>query len=729
MKKCKLSPPLSLLVLALIFFLCPVALAGGNTGEIENSEESADPEAPEKTLDTIVVTALKRSEDVKNVPASITVLDAALIEDAGIDDMEGISDFTPGLEFYNAGSRRHAISFMRGIKSIHTGEPAIGYYVDGVSYSKSYMFDFPLFDVEQIEVVKGPQGCLYGRNAMAGVINIRTSDPGNEVRSKVEASYGSENLMEFKGTLQVPVVKDRFFVGIAALARQQDGYMENDVDTGGDEGRHTEGGGGRLKLRFLPSDMLDMNLVLDGQTWDEGVFPLRRTDRNAFVKKGVFKSDPSGHYSHDFEGTSDTDVWGASLNVNYKLPLGTLTSITGYRGYEVDEFLDADFSSLDMTRMNYIQEDKNLTQEFRLASHPSSSPLNWLGGLYFYDNDSQNHSTTYYRSAMAGNPNNPFGTNTGSSLNVSDGTSRGAAVFGQGTVQMLSKLDLTLGLRYEYEDADMHWTKKDTPDGRSSTTTVYPDASEDFDALIPKVSLAWHFTDSHMVYATFSGGHRSGGFNKLAPAGGTAYDDETSWLYEIGGRFEFLDGRLGLELSGFYMDIEDEQVSLFDTDLNTSYISNAGESHRLGIEAEARLTPVTGLDLSAGLTVLEAEYDKYTDPDKGVDYAGNQVFLVPEVSGNIGMQYRRMLTRDWSFFGRLDLVGYGKRYLDNANTVKEKPYALVHAKVGLETEKVDIYLWGRNLLDREYIVFENTAKGIAEDGAPLTVGVTVSYRF
>ena len=729
MKKCKLSAHLFLLVLFFVFSLCLVVQANADTLGTADSGESAEPPGLEKNLETIVVTAQKRPEDVKNVPASITVLDAALIEDAGIDDMEGISDLTPGLEFYNAGSRRHAISFMRGIKSIHSGEPAIGYYVDGVSYSKSYMFDFPLFDVEQIEVLKGPQGSLYGRNAMAGIINIRTSDPGNEVRKKVEASYGSENLMELEATLQTPVVKNRFFVGIAALARQQDGYMENDVDTSGDEGRHTEGGVGRLKLRFLPSDKLDMNLVIDGQTWDEGVFPLRRTERNAFVQNGVFESDPYGHYSHDFEGTSDTDVWGTSLNVSYTLPIGTLTSITGYRGYEVDEFLDSDFSSLDMTRMNYIQEDKNLTQEFRLASDPSGSLFNWLGGLYFYNNNSENHSTTYYRSDMVGNAGNPFGDNTGNRLNVSDGTSRGTAVFGQGIVKMQNKLDVTLGLRYEYTDADMHWTQKDTPDGGSTTSTVYPDASEDFDALTPKASLAWHFTDNHMIYATFSGGYRSGGFNKLAPTGGTAYDDETNRLYEIGGKFEFLNSRLNLELSGFYMDIEDEQIALFNTDLNSAYISNAGESHRLGLEAETRLTPVTGLDLSAGLTLLEAEYDKYADPVLGTDYAGNQVFNVPKVSGNIGVQYRCILTRTWSFFGRLDVVGYGSRYLDDANTVKENPYALVHAKTGVETEKVDIYLWGRNLLDREYTVFENTAKGLAEDGESLTVGVTLSYRF
>ncbi|CCK81460.1 TonB-dependent receptor [Desulfobacula toluolica] len=683
-----------------------------------------------KISQSIVVTAQKRTQDLQDVPDSITVLNDTLIEDAQIDDMESLSAHVPGLEFHNFGSRRHSLTFMRGIKSIHSGEPAIGYYVDGVNYSKSYMFDFPLFDVERIEILKGPQGTLYGRNAMAGVINVHTRKPDNEAQSEMGVTVGSDDLTQFKGFLRVPILKDKLFFGLSGLVEKRDGYMENDTDADGEEGRHTEGGAGRLKLRFLPSDVLDILLSLDGQTYDEGVFPFRRTSRNLFVKNGIFPADNNYHYSHDFEGTAETDFWGLSLNVDYTLTLGTLTSSTGYRDFTVDEFIDADFSPLDMTRMNYIQDEKNFSQEFRLASPESESVFNWLAGLYFFKNESKNHSTTYYRSAMAGNPNNPFGAGTGNRLIVSDGTNEGAALFGQGTYTFFKKFDATLGVRYEYEDAEILKCQKDSPDdGSSVSIRAYPSASNNFDALLPKISLGWHVTGNHMVYTTFSGGHRSGGFNTLAPSGSTAYEEETSRLYEVGTKLSFLDKKLIMNLSGFYIDIEDEQIAMFDTSLNTSYIVNAGESHRLGIEAEISYTPFPGLDFNAGLTVLEAEYDNYEDTSLGTNYAGNKVFGVPEYSVNMGIQYRCPLRGQWDFLGRMDFAGYGKRYFDDANTVEEKPYCLVNAKIGIEGRHMDIYLWSKNLLDRHHVLFENAGKGFAEDGEPMTIGLTLAYRF
>ncbi len=712
--------------IAIVLFLIPMltlarpGFAGNFASETAESVE---------TLDAMVVTAQKRSQKVQDIPASITVLDAKNIEDARIESMTEISAFTPGLDFRNAGSRRHSFTFMRGIKSIHNQEPAIGYYVDGVSYSKSYMFDFPLFDIERIEILKGPQGTLYGGNAMAGVINVITSEPDNHTSGKLEFDIGNYQQLELKGVVRTPLIKDKLFVGLSGLFEQQDeGFMENDIDADGDEGRHSEGGAGRLKLKYLPTDALDVTLSIDGQSYDEGVFPLRRTSRNAFVKKGVFRADSEHHYSHDFEGTADTEFWGANLKIKYEFPFATLVSITGHRDYEVDEMLDADFSSLDMIRMNYVQEDENFTQELRLVS-PEYGQIQWLTGLYYFSNDAENHSTTYYRSAMAGNPSNPFGTDTGNRLNVSDGTTEGVAVFGQGTYRFRERYDLTLGVRYEYQDAEMGWRQKDSPDHGTSSSTVYPSADNDFTALLPKASLAWHITDNHMVYGTFSGGYRGGGFNKLSPAGRNAYDEENSWLYEIGAKLGFWEQRLVVDLSWFYMDIEDEQITQFDTDLNSAYTVNAGESHRMGIEAEMRCTPISGLDFIAGLTVLEAEYDSYSDPVLGTDYEGNQVFNVPELSGNVGIQYRCPLYGQWNFMGRVDVIGTGERYLDDANTVEESAYALVNGKIGVEGERLDVYLWSDNLLDEDYIVFENTSKGIAEDGAPLTVGVTVGYRW
>lgn len=716
--------------LFLALLACPATpVLAQTSGETGDDVDRKKQQASAATIAPVIVTAQKRAEEAGDIPDSITVLNKAAIEDARVEGMTEIAGLTPGLEFRNAGSRRHSFTFMRGIKSIHNQESAMGYYVDGISYSKSYMFDFPLFDVERIEVLKGPQGNLYGGNSMAGVINVITAEPDNRTRSSAELTYGSYEQAEFKGSVQAPLIEDRLFAGFSGiLERQGEGFMENDTATSGDEGRHSEGGAGRFKLRFLPSDDLDISFSIDGQSYDEGVFPMRRTSRNSFVQKGVFAADREHHYSHDFEGTADTDFWGSNLKVEYTLPFATLTSITGYRDYQVDELLDADFTPLDMIRMNYVQEDKDITQELRLLSQESER-FQWLTGLYFFSNDAENRSTTEYRSAMAGNASNPFGSDTGSRLSISDGNTEGAAAFGQGTWHFAEQFDFTFGLRYEYRDAEMEWSQKDSPTHGTSSTVSYPDAANTFDALLPKASLAWHLTDDHMVYATFAGGFRSGGFNKLSPDGNSAFDEETSWLYETGTKLGFPEQRLNINLSAFYMDLQDEQIARFDTSINSSYTVNAGESHRLGLEAEMHYTPLAGLDFIIGLTLLEAEYDSYADPASGTDYEGNQVFNVPEVSGNIGLQYRCPLFGQWSYFGRVDLFGFGKRYLDDANTVEESAYALVNLKTGIEGEHLDIYFWSENLLDEDYVVFENTSKGIAEDGAPLTVGVTIGYRF
>ncbi len=693
-----------------------------------NSQSDKKKNTKERTfqMEEVIVTAEKRAQNIEKIPASITALDSVLIEDAEIQDMDDVATFTPGLEFRNAGSRRHGFSFMRGIKNIHAAEPAMGYYVDGVSFSKSYMFDFPLFDVERIEVLKGPQGTLYGKNSMAGVINVVTTEPGNSTKGKVSANIGTDNLWEFESDLSGAVVEDTLFLGASFLLKRRDGYMENDVNT--ERGRYTEGEGGRIKLKYLPSGNLDITLSIDGQTWDDGVFPLRLTKRNPLVKKGIFTADRDYHYSHDFNGSSDTDFWGSSLNINYDFQKVVLTSITGYRDYHVDEFLDSDFSSLDMTRMQYDQKDRDFSQEFCLASSEDKQVFSWLTGLYYFTNDSDNETTTYYRSKMIGKPLNPFGDATGSRLNVSKGTNTGAALFGQGTCSFNNSLALTLGLRYEYEHAEMDWYQRDTPTNGVAAYVDFPSKSDDFTSLLPKASLAWHFTDNDMVYVTFSGGHRGGGFNKLSSAYNASYNEEMNWLYEVGTKFNFPAQTMTINLSAFYMDIEDEQIVKFDPDLNSPYTVNAGKSHRTGLEAELYISLLTGWDINIGFTAIDAEYDEYSDPIRRIDYAGNQVFNVPNLSGNIGVQYRCSIYNKWSFMGRVDLSVTGKRYLDDANTVEEDPYALVNTKIGVEREHVDVYFWVKNLFNEHYVIFENTTKGIAEDGSPIMGGITFKYR-
>ncbi|WP_294348619.1 TonB-dependent receptor [Prosthecochloris sp.] len=676
-------------------------------------------------LGPITVTAQKQSQDVQDIPNSITVLDDIAIEDARITDMESLSDNVPNLEFYNFGSRRHSLTFMRGIKSLHNAEPAIGYYVDGVNYSKSYMFDFPLFDVERIEILRGPQGTLYGRNTMGGVINIYTRKPDNETAVCLAGSLEDYDTREIKGYLRTPLIANTLFLGIAGLVSASDGYIENDYGTGKD-GRYTDGQSGRLQLRYLPNTKWDITLGIDGQQHDDGVFVFRRTERNAFVKKGMFAADRKYHYSHDFEGRSENSYWGSSLNVTHDMEFGRLTSITGYRDYDNDEMIDTDFSPLDMTRMRYVMGEKTFSQEVRLASPKQDHSLQWLTGLSYFHADSENKATTCYRPAMAQNPANPFQPGTGSRLKATKSSNEGMAVFGQATYPLLEKLDLTVGLRYEYERAEMDATLLDTPEGGITTTTIAPTLDNDFSALSPKTSLAWHCNDERMLYATFAGGYRSGGFNVFGDRG--TYDEEQSWLYEIGAKTRFFNRRLILNLAGFYTDIEDEQIAQFDADTNQPYISNAGASHRLGFEIEAQAVLLPGLDMSTSFSWIEAEYDSYSDPVTGCDYEGNNVFGVPDHTFHVALQYRRPLCAQWDLFSRIELSGVGTRYFDDANTVKDSSYELLNLKLGMESDHLDFYVWAKNLLDRHYVLFENVAKGIAEDGEPLTAGISLNYR-
>ncbi len=677
-------------------------------------------------LDPITVTAQKQSQDVQDIPNSITVLNDEAIEEAHISDMDRLSDNVPSLEFYNFGSRRHSLTFMRGIKSLHNAEPAIGYYVDGVNYSKSYMFDFPLFDVERIEVLRGPQGSIYGRNTMGGVINIYTRKPDNRTTIGLTGSLENYDSRELQGYLRMPLIENRLFLGIAGLVSAGDGYMTNDYGSGRN-GRYTDGQSGRLQLRYMPGSTWDITLALDGQQHDEGAFVFRRTERNAFVKNGMFAADKRYHYSHDFEGKAENRYWGSSLNITHDLNFGRLTSITGFRTYDNEEMIDTDFSPLDMARMRYVIDEKNFSQEIRLASPERSRSFQWLTGVSYFYTDSQNKATTYYRPAMAGSPANPFRPLTDERLKATESNNEGIAVFGQATCPLLEKLDLTMGLRYEYEQAAMDAAITDSPEGGTSSTIISPSLDNDFSALSPKASLTWHFNEERMIYATFAGGYRSGGFNVFGEKG--TYDEEYSRLYEIGVKSVYFDNRLRLNLAGFYTDIEDEQIALFDTDTNQPYISNAGASHRLGLEAEAEAVVLPGLELSTSFSWIEAEYDDYNDPATGKNYEGNSVFGVPDYTFNIALQYRRPLSARWGLFSRAELSGVGTRYFDDANTVKDPPYELLNLKLGVESDHLDFYAWAYNLLDRHYILFENVAKGIAEDGKPLTAGISMTYRF
>ncbi len=565
------------------------------------------------------------------------------------------------------------------------------------------------------------------RDQVNGVTKNKIAENKGRTQNETGITIGANSLVGFKGDLSIPM--DRFHLSLSGIASEQEGGMENTIKEHGETDRHIQNDAGRLKLRFLASDSLDISIGLVGKRTEKFMFPFRRTPRNSLVKKGLFPADEKYKYSQDFEGSWENNYWSFILNVDTQFSLGTFTSITGYREFNVDKLLDSDFSPLDMGRKNVLQNDDTLTQEFRLASKASESPFQWLTGFSYFKKGAENHTTAFYRSGMSGNIKNPFGLNTGSRLDFSDQTNRGAALFGRAAIKIHKEFNVTLGLRYEVNGVHMHQVQTDFLDHHSPLSKTFPDTFETYAAMSPSAGLEWLLTENHIFYASFSGGYRSGGFNKMASNGYTSYDEETTRLYELGTKFTLPCQRLSINLCGFYMDIRNEQVLRYDSNQLFPCIVNAEKSHRMGLEMKIRYRPLPGLDFLCGLGILEAEYDRYTDQSLGVDYKGNKVSSVPEYSIKVGIKYRYPLQGQWKVLGNVDFSGFGSRYFDDANTVKEKPYGLVNAMFGVERQRLGFYIWSKNLLNRHYIDFENTVKGIAKDGSPVTVGMSVKYRF
>jgi len=705
--------PLSILLLTLFTFMPRGAHAAG----------FGNATAGDMVLAPVVVTAEKRAEEAQKVPASVTVFGRSEIEDKNITNAADLAEEAPNLEFHDFGSRRHGLLFLRGIKSLPGGQAGTGFTVDGVTYDKAYMFGFPLFDVDRIEVLRGAQGTLYGRNTTGGVINVHTAQPEDEFSSTVGTTVGSYGSLELRANASGPLVEDRLWLGVYGLAHQEDGFMENDVAADGEEGRHQDGKAARINVRCLATEDLEMTLSLDAQHHDDGAYTSRRTERNSYVLSGVYDVDDEYHYSHDFEGSQEVDFWGASLNTQWRTSLGTLHSISGYRNYDSDEWIDADFAPLDYMRKNYRQQDEDLSQEFRLTSPEDDGPLKWLVGAYAYHLDDE------------ANVSNHFGSDAGtaSGMEVRFDTTRknsGGALFGEGTYTLFPRLDLTLGLRAEYEHAEGESTRTNISAAGVSSVPAAFDREDDFTALLPKASLAAHLTDDVMAYATVARAHKSGGFNDAsAPSGEESYGEEDSWLYELGVKSYALDRRLMVNAAAFYTVIDNEQLPLYQASVKQGYLANAGKSHRTGVELESQFKLTEAWTLSGSGSWIDARFDEYEDASLGLDYAGERVFCVPEYSYQLALDYRDRIAPDWVLFGRAELSGVGSQYFDNANTVRQGAYELVNLRLGFQWNALECSLWVKNLLNRQYVAFENTEAGIAEDGKPRTVGLSVNYTF
>lgn len=683
-------------------------------------------------LDAVTVTAQKTEENLQRVPLSISSLPERKVAEYQLWDGKDLAAIVPNLYAANPGDNRNVIS-IRGIATT-SYDPAVTTYIDGVSQFGLDTYIAQLLDIERIEVLRGPQGTLYGRNSMGGVVNIITRQPGNTTRGYVQADIGNYGLQRYSFGLQTPLIANKLFLGAAGMYDQQDGYYTNAFDGSDYDKAHSFMG--NYYLKYLPSDRWALTLnVKHDQNRNNGAFPL--------------VASPEVALENPFEVNQNAltelvdNIFNASFSANYYGEALNFSSQTAWQSnhrYYIQP-IDGDFSPADAISIvnNYGNDWNNvkvLTQELRLSSVRSDdSRLDWTAGLYGFYQDNPVRQGTYIGAdaELAGMP--PSLANT-TNITTNEGNGYGIAAYGQATYRLSERLAVTAGLRFDHERKELS-VKGEFLQGEEPPAVILPDtaAEASFNAFSPKLSLAYDISENHHAYLTYSRGFRAGGITQYSGQDDQpplyAYDPEYSGNFEAGIKNMLADGKLRLNFSAFYMNVSDAQVPTLILPEAITITRNVGELESKGLEMEIASTPVKGLEATWNFGYTDAAYTRLELPgeESAVNMDGNRQLFTPETTSMLSLQYsysppsspglKLIAGGQWQYTG--------DQYFDLQNTIEQAGYHLFHARAGIATGRFELFLWGRNILDKTYIDYAYDF-GATHLGEPGTYGVSVTAR-
>ncbi|SDS48767.1 iron complex outermembrane recepter protein [Mucilaginibacter mallensis] len=685
----------------------------------------------DKQLGEVFVTAQKQDEESQKLPMSISVITAKQVDDDKIWNIKDITGLVPNLYAANPGDNRNVTS-VRGITTT-SYDPAVATYIDGVNQFGLDTYIAQLLDVDRIEILRGPQGTLYGRNATGGVINIITKQPTNETTGFAGVDIGNYDQQRYSFGLRTPIIKDKLFLGVAGLFSNFGGFYTNSFNNTKFDKQHYFLG--NYYLKFLANSKLSFTLnVKNDINRNNGPFTLVSSAQQALATPFVVDQNATT--------TMVDNTLNASLSANYTGSAFNFTSQSSYqKNYRYyKQPIDGDFSPIDgISLINNYGPDWNIVQtgiqEFRFSSPTTStSHLKWTAGAYGFFNYSPTKVGTHFGSdaQMVGSTVSNF-----TSININTSTNYGMAFYGQVTYVFTPEFDVTAGLRYDYEHKKEFINGAYQPDGQAPVVTRTDTASTaTFKALSPKVTAAWHLTPNNNLYAAYNRGFRAGGISELGsdPSQPPLYNykPEYSDNYEAGTKNTFLDKRIRLNADVFYTRVNNAQVPTLLLPDAITVTQNAGKLTSYGAEAEFAATPVEGLEIDYNFGYTHARYTSLNIPvnDSVVNFKGNHQVFTPNITSTLLVQYAYGLGSS----KKVKLVAHGEwhylgdQYFDLANTIEQKAYNTFNARLGVSTKRFDVFLWGSNIFNKHYVDYAYDF-GAAHLGNPRTFGLSVKTIF
>ena len=794
------SRPKGPLYQKLLLFAAVIGAVGcGPTyaAEASASAPAADAAAldAEESEAAITVTARRREEDAQDVPIALSVLSADTLDKTGNFTLGQVQQLVPSLQIFSFNPRNTNIN-IRGLGAnvalTNDGlENGVGFYLDNVYYGRPGQSQFDLVDLQQIEVLRGPQGTLFGKNTTAGAINITSREPSFTPEAQGEISLGDYGYHQLRASVSAPIISDRVAFRLSLADTHRDGFLTNLHD--GSKAQDYDNFSIRGQLLVKPTDTLSVRLIGDyahqkqhyvlnipvtyfgtydsGATIPNNIFA--RTSRAGYT---LLPADPFAR-----EGDSDSHYqafmksYGASGQIDWDLGQVALTSITAYRWWDWDPANDGDSTSLPVTtKAQQANRQRQFSQEVRLGS-TGSNVVDWTVGAYYFWQTICGYGASAYGSAA---PNwfvptaNPVvadaALNGFETRSYSEPRTKSYALFGQASWNISDALSLTGGLRYTHErktGAYRQWwvggadlstlSAADAAAATAIRNQFNPRASYTAgirdDSISGLATLSWKIAPDALVYGTYSRGSKSGGLNLTnIPSGAVPQvKPETVDSYELGFKSAWLDRTLTLNAAAFWTEVSDYQTAITQPNILgtfVQYISNIPKVRSRGIEGDLSYAPTKWISLTASASYIEATYRDYRNapqaPERSAtlaptqDLTGVQLGGIPKFTYSLGADVAQPIGGGGTeIYGHADFSHRSSFNTSSSNSryAQVPGYGLLNARIGIRADSGlwDISVWARNLGDKQYFQALNPgAFGLVTGtiGDPRTIGVTLKTR-
>lgn len=702
-----------------------------------------------ETADTImlagidVVSSVKLSDDADKQPYSVTTIGRADIENRHINSIKELTAIAPNFYQPDYGSRMTSSIYVRGFGS-RIDQPVVGMNIDQQPVMNKNNYDFELFDIDKVQIIRGAQSTLFGRNTSGGTINITTLSPLNFQGKRLSVEYGNENNIRIKAA-HYEAASKRFGWSVGTYYNHSDGFFTNNYT-----GDNCDGGDNaavRARFQWLPADRWSIDNTFTVGYTDEGGWGYRLYDGASGTLAPIAYNDEC--YYHRFN-LSD------GLVVKRFFDNFTISSATGYQYTDDKMHLDNDFLASDYFTMEQAQREHSITQEFVIKSRDDKA-FRWTGGLFAFYKYLQMEAPVHFREVgireLIAKRLPSWFTIDESAFDITDDftiPTYGVAAYLQGGYTV-GAFDIEVGLRVDYEKSSMDYYSHslihyNVPGKAHEPLPTTFKGTEKVDALelLPGFSITYRHRLGN-IYASVRKGFKAGGFNTQifsdilqnkmirnmqgigddTDASATKYKPEESLNYEIGGNLSLLDDRLNLAASLFYIDCTNQQLTIHPTTGTGRIMSNAGESRSYGCEVAARYD-IGHFTINAAYGYTNAKFEKFTN--EGISYKGKQLPYAPRETASLNVAYKIPVARTIANHLILNIGwnGIGRIYWNEANTLSQSFYGLWQASLSWEKGHFGASLWGKNLLDEKYhtFYFRSISNDFFAEGKPLQAGVS-----